>query len=290
MVIKKLFPIINLLLIALAVYLGIKGVYAFFSYHLDTLPPPATVDRTPESTEDVSAPPFSDYRVIAERNLFNTSANGEKPKTDILVDSLEQTQLKLKLWGTVPGDEKNAYAVIEDEKDRRQKLYKIGDSIQNATVKMILWDKVVLSLLGKDEILEMENINEKSVSTTSAISQRARASITPPVTRARRRISLNRAQVDGAMNNLNELMGQINIQPHSENGQSDGMILNNIKPNSIFRRMGLRNGDILTAVDGRPITTVDQALKLYEDLKSSDATNIEIKRKGRPTTIEYNIR
>ena len=92
------------------------------------------------------------------------------------------------------------------------------------------------------------------------------------------------------MNNLNELMGQINIQPHEEDGQADGMILSNIKPNSIFRRMGLRNGDILTAIDGRPITTVDGALKLYEDLKSSDAANVEIKRKGRPTTIEYSIR
>jgi general secretion pathway protein C len=96
--------------------------------------------------------------------------------------------------------------------------------------------------------------------------------------------------VDSAMNNITELMGQINIQPHSENGQSDGMILSNIKPNSIFRRMGLRNGDILTAIDGRPITTVDQALKLYEDLKSSDSANVEIKRRGRPTAIEYSIR
>src|SRR5665811_1614516 len=73
-------------------------------------------------------------------------------------------------------------------------------------------------------------------------------------TSARRRISLSRAQVDGAMNNINELKRKINNQPHTENGQADGMILSNIKPNSIFRRMGLRNGDILTAIDGRPIT------------------------------------
>lgn len=288
MVIKKLFPIVDLLLIALAVYMGVKSVYAYFSYRIDTLPPSATNARPIAEAENVSLPPFSEYRVIAERNLFNTSTNGEKLETDILVDSLEQTQLKLKLWGTVAGDKDSAYAVIEDEKERQQKLYKTGDTIQNATVKMILRNKVVLSLLGKDEILEMEKIDEKSAPTTSAISRR----LAPPsrTTTARRRISLSRTQVDNAMNNLNELMGQINIQPHTENGQPDGMILSNIKPNSIFRRMGLRNGDILTAIDGRPITTVDGALKLYEDLKSSDSANVEIKRKGRPTTIEYSIR
>ncbi len=287
MEIKKLFPIVDLLLITLAVYLCVKGAYAFFSYRIDT-PPPIAATHSDDVTEDVILPPFSDYRVITERNLFNTSTNGEKPKTDILVDSLEQTQLKLKLWATADGDRDNSYAIIEDEKDRQQKLYKIGDTIQNATVKMILRKKVVLSLLGKDEILEMEKMDERSSSTTRAIAQRPTTAT--PATRSRRRISLSRNQVDSAMNNITELMGQINIQPHSENGQSDGMILSNIKPNSIFRRMGLRNGDILTAIDGRPITTVDQALKLYEDLKSSDSANVEIKRRGRPTAIEYSIR
>lgn len=290
MTIKKIFPVVDLLLITLAIYLGVKGFYAFFSNQLDTLPPAATVGRPPTVAENIRRPPSSDYRAIAERNLFNTRKNGEKPTPDIIVDSLEQTQLKLKLWGTSTGDEEYAYAIIEDEKDRQQKLYKLGDTIQNATVKMILRNKVVLSLLGKDEILEAEKINEKSVPATSSVSRRA--STSSPITRsmARRRISLSRAQVDDAMSNINDLMTQINIQPHSENGQPDGMALNNIRPNSIFRRMGLRNGDVLTAIDGRPITTVDQALKLYEDLRSSDSANIEIKRRGRPTTIEYNIR
>ena len=60
------------------------------------------------------------------------------------IESLTPTDLKLKLLGTVTGDEKEAYAVIEDTAVRRQNLYKIGDTIQNATLKMILREKVVL--------------------------------------------------------------------------------------------------------------------------------------------------
>lgn len=291
MVIKKLFPIVDLMLVTLAVYLGVKCVYAYFSHRIDALPFSAASRQPDAATEAVRFPSISEFRIIADRNLFNTSTNGEKPRADILVDSLEQTRLKLKLWGTAPiaGDEESSYAVIEDEKERRQKLYKVGDTIQNATVKMILRNRVVLSQLGKDEILEMEKVDEKAPPTTSAFVPRPMTS-TPPTTSARRRISLSRTQVDDAMNDITELMGQITIQPHVEDGEAGGMILSNIKPNSIFRRMGLRNGDVLTAVDGQPITTVDQALKLYEDLKSSDSANVEIKRKGRPTTIEYSIR
>ena len=100
---------------------------------------------------------------------------------------------------------------------------------------------------------------------------------------------LPRSQVDGAMENLPDLMEQIRIQPYSENGV-EGLALSNIRPNSIFRRMGLRNGDILIAVDGQSLTSVDQALKLYEDLRSSDTANVEINRRSRSIKFQYQIR
>jgi general secretion pathway protein C len=54
--------------------------------------------------------------------------------------------------------------------------------------------------------------------------------------------------------------------------------------------MGLRNGDVLVAVDGQALTSVDQAYKLYEDLKTSDTASVQINRRGRSTNIEYRIR
>lgn len=301
MVIKRLFPIVDLVLIALALYVGVNGVYRYLSYRLEPQPTTATVRKLVTTVnEESDRRPYSDYGVIAQRNLFHTSTNGEKPKADILLDSLEQTQLKLKLWGTVPIDDNNGYAVIEDQTKRNdgQKLYSIGDAIQNAELKMVYRNKVVLSRLGKDEILEMEDLSITSSTTSSTRStavsttrsSTGSTSGTTTATTTRRRISLSRTQVDSAMGNLAELAGQINIQPHTEDGITGGFVLNNIQPNSIFRRMGLRNGDILTAVDGQELNSVEDAYKLYEDLKSSDTAQVEINRKGRPTVIEYRIR
>lgn len=300
MVIKRLFPFIDMALIALALYVGVNGVYRYLSYRLEPQPTVTNVRKPVATSSQVSSRrPFSDYGVITQRNLFHTSSSGDKPKADIMLDSLEQTQLKLKLWGTVPIDDNNGYAVIEDETNRKegQKLYSIGDSIKNAKLKMVLRNKVVLTRLGKDEVLEMEDLavtTSSSSSTRSTVSSaRTTTSSTTESTTAtisRRRISLSRAQVDSAMGNLAELAGQINIQPHTEDGQADGFALSNIQPNSLFRRMGLRNGDILTAVDGQPLNSVEDAYRLYEDLKSSDSAQVEINRKGRPTVIEYRIR
>jgi general secretion pathway protein C len=53
--------------------------------------------------------------------------------------------------------------------------------------------------------------------------------------------------------------------------------------------MGLRSGDVITGVNGSSLVSVDDALKIYENMKSSSNMSIEIKRRGRNRTIDYNI-
>lgn len=288
MTIKKLFLLIDLILIALAVYLCVKGVYGFVASKLDTLPIETVARENTVADKPAEKPPFSDYRAISQRNLFHTKTGNEKETTEIPLDTLEETQLKLKLWGTISGDNENSYAIIEDETKRQQNVYKVNDTIQNATVMLIRPDQVVLSVSGKNESLELE----KRTATSTTSSRRTTSSTRTTTTASsvsKRRISLSRAQVDSAMENLTDLMTQITIKPYSEEGV-DGLSLSNIKPNSLFRRMGLRNGDVLVAVDGQALTSVDQAYKLYEDLKTSDTASVQINRRGRSTNIEYRIR
>jgi general secretion pathway protein C len=294
MLIKRLFLLVDLLFIALAVYLGVKGAYAFLASRLDTLPLATVTQNTATTQKKEQVPAFSSFRSIAQRNLFHTAADSEKSGSEIVLENLEETDLKLKLWCTVAGEPEVSYAIIEDLKTRKQNVYTVNDTVQNATLKMIRADKVVLSVSGKDEILELEKRSASSTSastksSTSIASASTSVGTSTATTTSTRRISLSRAQVEGAMENLTELMGQINIQPYSEDGV-EGLALSNIQPNSIFRRMGLRNGDVLTAVDGQALTSPDQAFKLYEDLKSSDTANLEINRKGRSTNYQYRIR
>jgi ankyrin repeat protein len=69
----------------------------------------------------------------------------------------QNTSLNLRLWGTITGNNLNTYAIIEDTKTRRQKLYKANDEIQNATVIRILREKVVLRVDDHLELLEIES-------------------------------------------------------------------------------------------------------------------------------------
>ncbi len=277
---KRYFTILNVLLITAAVFFMIKAFYKIAGAKIDPAPPPRDAARHVIPNEASTRHPLSDYRAIMDRNLFKTKTGtgGRPQKLDI--ESLTPTDLKLKLLGTVTGDEKKAYAVIEDTAVRRQNLYKIGDTIQNATLKMILREKVVLHVNGKDEILGIEKVREERKTDRSPERKSASSS---------RNIAIKRSQIDTALQDVNTLMKQVRIQPHFQNGKPDGLRLTGVRPNSIFYKMGLKSGDIIMGVDGKNIESVDDALKFYQSLQSASKVQLQLKRRGRPKTIEYNI-
>jgi general secretion pathway protein C len=295
MLIQRVITVVNLGLITLGAYFGTGLFYQIVSLKIQ---PTATFQEAPVAASSEKTPgvrPISDYSVILKRDLFKTRKEATTPETakNVDLENLEQTTLKLKLWGTVSGDPDKAYAVIEDTQKREQNLYRVGDSIQAATLKAILREKVVLSVNGKDEILAMEDIKQDAGRSNSGARP---AGAARPLARTgegavrTQRVSLRRNMINEAMGDVSKLMTEIAIVPHMEDGQPAGLAMSKIKPNSIFRRMGLRNGDILKGVDGQEIRSVDDALKLYENLKEASSVNVQILRRGQQYNIDYNIR
>jgi len=278
---NRYFTILNIVLITIAVYFSISAFYKITTYQLDPVNPTKVASkRQIASLEDETLHPLTYYQAIVERNLFNTLKTEASEPIPIKIETLKQTELKLKLWGTVTGLAGQPYAVIEEAKGRQQNLYRVGDTVENATVKMILREKVILSVNGQDEILEIEHSRSLAGGRTpyrTAIKSR------------RQNITLKRSQIESSIKNVNQLMKQVKIRPHTENGQAAGLMLSSIQRGSIFRRMGLRSGDVITGVNGSSLVSVDDALKLYENMKSSSNMSIEIKRRGRNRTIDYNI-
>lgn len=281
---KRYIVLINILLLTVGIFAGVKIFYKIVPEQLDHDTQYREIYKTAPSLEDKISKPLSYYNTITERNLFNTKKGNVKTSEQIDIEALKQTELKLKLLGTVTGDEKRAYAVIQEEKEKQQYLYRIGDTIQKATLKIILREKIILNVNGKDEVLEIEEIRSTGAGRITRRTSRART------TSSRQNITLNRSQIEDAVKNVNNLMKQVNIQPHFKNGKPDGLRLTRVQRNSIFNRMGLKRGDIITGVDGEKIESVDDALALYNKLKNASNVKLEIKRRGVPKTMIYRIR
>jgi general secretion pathway protein C len=295
--INRYFTIANFLLITAGVYLCVSTFYTFMTARLD-FGVSARVPSNPVSSAplEMSKAPLAEYKAITIRNIFNSSTGkaGSVPLAEkVDVDKLKQTELKLKLWGTVSGQDERAYAVIEDTKAREQNLYRAGDSIQNAVVKLILREKVVLRVDGRDEILAMEEISSSQRGRRLGMSRGSSSMSTAPkrlpVSSYPRKIRLRGDQIQQAMENLGQLMEQANLRPHIENGQPAGISITGIKPNAIFRKMRLRNGDVITGVNGNSIESVEDAINVVEQLTSGSNIQLQIKRRGREQTLDYSI-
>jgi general secretion pathway protein C len=290
---KRVFFLAQLLLLTLIAFFSVKFFYNIMVARLELspAPPPAEAIAARETAE--ATHPVSFYRSIARRDLFQTRKEPEKPAPQAVdIASLKQTDLNLKLWGTVSGEPESAFAVIEETAKREQDLYMIGDSVQNALVKMILREKVVLTVNGKDEILTMEDKPKVPGAPGRPPIPRAPSALAPAGPSAASSpegITLRRNEIENAVQDIAQLATQVTIRPYMEQGKANGLILTGIKPDSIFRRMGLRNGDILMGVNGAPIESVDDALKLYENLRTAPSVSVQMKRRGQVKTIDYSI-
>ncbi len=278
--IKLYINILNLILLTIVSYLGVDIFYDWVSSRLIASPSAHSTSTGIYPDTDQKQQPLAFYNPISKRNLFNIKPDATaKSSQQLKIDQLKQTDLKLKLWGTVTNTDGRDFAVIE-AKDGRQNLYHTGDTIENATVRTILREKVVLHVDGKDEILQMEK-------ETSGGDERPSRGVVRPA--AGRNISIKRSMIEDATKNVTQLIQQVNIRPYFENGKPSGLMLSRIRPGSIFRDMGLMNGDILMGVNGERIESVDSALKLYENMKSANDVKLEIKRRGRVQVLNYNI-
>jgi general secretion pathway protein C len=290
--IKKLYPLIYLGFITLVIHLCVQsfyqivGTYVPKSYDAD-----AAVKQYVSTTRPKRVEPFSDYGHVANRNLFQTKTQAEikkentpPPPEPVKEEPIKPTELKLKLLGTVAGDEKHAYAVILDQKKRQQNLYRVGDPIQTAIVDEIRRGSVILKVGDGKEILTMDEDPGMALSKSGRGHHH-----TKPETPSGK-IMLARRDLNQSMRNINQLMSQIRIRPHFNRGRPDGLSVNNIKRQSIFNKMGLRNGDIIQGVNGKKIKTVDDVMSLYQQLNSVSDIDLEIKRRGKPMTMQYQIR
>jgi general secretion pathway protein C len=281
--------LVNVVFITTAAFLGVSGIYKLAVAPLGDIRPPLIPVEETSSAFSRSARPLSHYREIMERNLFNTRSaiHSSAPKREAVdIASLKSTGLKLKLFGTVTGSKSESYAVIQDLKSRKQSLYSVGDAVRTAVVKRILRNKIILDVNGENQILEIEKRRGATVERHPFNRSVASRSNGPGT----RKIVVSRTLVDQAMGNMNHLMRQARVRPHFTDGKPGGLTLTRIQRNSIFRRLGLRNGDIITGVDGKPISSVDDALAFYNSLKSAAEVSLQIKRRGRLSNMEYSIR
>ena len=291
------FSILQLALVAGIVLVGLS-IYrkqATIDEAATSTPPPAVEQASARQTSDQPGP-FANYQIIARRDLFRTPRDARPDPTAIDVDALKPTDLKLKLWGTITGEDGMTRAVIEDQTKRKQAFYRAGEEVSSAKVKMILREKVILSVQGEDQILEIQKPSSVASGTTArpAAVRSPRASrprqVAPsrePGTRAPRAVRLKLSRLGTISEDPEDWSTYAAAAPFKGDDGSSGLILNRITPSSPLRRLGIRNGDVVMNINEEPISSLEDIIIPLTELSAGDAMQLNFKRRGRERRYDF---
>ena len=80
--------------------------------------------------------------------------------------------------------------------------------------------------------------------------------------------------------------GPVNDEAMELYGLPKGIYVTEVSPGSDALEKGLQKGDVITAVNGRPITTVAQVNHIKEDMKVGDSLTLSVYREGKSFDME----
>jgi type II secretory pathway component PulC len=84
-------------------------------------------------------------------------------------------------------------------------------------------------------------------------------------------------------------VGALAQQIALEREPSGGYRLMALQSGTFLERIGLRAGDVVVRIDGRPINTLDDASRAYAWLRVADRFTVEVVRNGTPLVLRYAV-
>jgi general secretion pathway protein C len=302
MVLRRVLLVVNFVLTAVFL-LSVWRVSVMFGHQ--KVPPPVIPEA--DSTTPVVLPgdgqqkkPYEYYSLIAENKIFGVSlSRAATAGSDASSENLPTTSLRLRLVATVTGEPLLSFAGIEDLATKKQDIYKLSDMVSGARIIEILRNKVVLFRDGQREILVMTDDSSKRGPAAPGIPAAGPSGVpsrpsTPagsqprpvvPVTPTERRVS--RSAVNEQVSAAGKILGAVNINPYFQDGKVSGFRVSGIPKGGILEEMGIREGDVVRAVNGEAITSPQKAYEVFNKVQGAPVVRVDVQRGDKAETLTY---
>lgn len=253
--------------------------------------------------------PRSDYNVIVERNIFDSS---DTPIAETAAERSEQdvryvpgqdavkTSLPVKVFSVLvvgEGKDKRSSATISMGKEmdvygvRGDKTFSSG-----VTLVQVKPDRIEFINKGRLEYASLEDEGAGNIfgpptelASKTAVPGEKMEEEAVTVEERGGKFVIDQREIDNALANLDRLYTEIRAVPNFQDGRVTGMKVLSVKPGSMFAKLGLKRGDILSRINGIELD-VKKGFDIFTQLKDQKAFTLDLKRGGQSRTMEYEIR
>jgi len=99
-----------------------------------------------------------------------------------------------------------------------------------------------------------------------------------------------RSLLNTYLQKMDKIWKDIGLVPEKAGGELKGFRVRFVRRGSPFDQMGIRRGDLLTAIDGEPLDNNAILLKSVRKIRNSDHLALRIKRGNKEVELKYDIR
>ncbi len=210
----------------------------------------------------------------------------EKPE----IQFLDPLAISLKGIMTFSVNDTKNRAIIEETKTGAEKLYRVGDTIEDAQLLRIFSNKVIfIRSNGQQEVLYLRE--KDAASDPSYMSVSGWSDVVDQINE--NYFIVNPNTFITRVLNLGQFIDMLDLSTVYRKGESAGCRVGHLEENSLGIALGLQEGDVILSVNNIPATTSSQRFKIYKTLVSADrhdTIKVNLKRKNRNFTVEYELK
>src|SRR5260221_727962 len=213
-----------------------------------------------------------DLSALTRAQLFGPVAASRGPE-----ESLAPTNLNITLTGVAVRPTGGCALVIVQ--GQPESAFCAGEELTpGVRLDGVERDRIVILRNGAREAVPLKD-NDKAV---SLIVPSAPPIVQPSATGGQ---LVDRRQLQQQMGRP-EFLSQALIVPNADGG----FLVRQIQPGSLYEKLGLRPGDVIRNVNGQALTSMDDAMRLYQQFATAPRGLVEVQRHGRNGTPYYDMR
>ena len=234
-----------------------------------------------------------DYSVIAAQNIFGAdSSDAENESSQVNkfdgAVMLAEEELSLELVGTVCGNNAVSRAIIINTKTKLLGMYKTGQNIGEARIESIEENAVILFHNGQRKMLMLNRTgrdNRKNTQMLSPAAIRETGKFVGPVIPVKQ----SSDETPTKITHLEKILTKASIEPYLVDGQVEGLKVNNLENMPLAKVLGLKDGDIISHVNGQRLTSKQKAFQVFKKARSEDTMSLELLRDGETKELSLTL-
>ena len=100
---------------------------------------------------------------------------------------------------------------------------------------------------------------------------------------------ISKSFMKSKMSDINAILTQAKAIPITNPDGTMSFRIEEVEPSGVFAYLGISNGDVITKINGQPITSYNEVMGMFNQLSNLSSLNLSVLRNGNDTPLQYNF-